>query len=64
MTCNNAQLHIVCMITLQTDDDTPLPWSARMAMRLLHQQAACSDIGPPGDALMCPWIDALPRQVP
>ena len=47
---------------VQTDEDTDLPWSARMAFRLLQQRAACNDT-PSDDNLMCPWIDALPRQV-
>ena len=46
----------------QTDEDTDLPWSARMAFRLLQQRAACNDT-PDNDQLVCPWIDALPRQV-
>ena len=51
------------VIKLKGDEDTYLPWSARMALRLLQQQASCGKLHHDDDALMCPWIDALPRQV-
>lgn len=56
-------LPISDFIKLKDDEDTYLPWSARMALRLLQQQALCRMLHHDDDALMCPWIDALPRQV-
>ncbi|KAL3138967.1 hypothetical protein ABBQ32_005776 [Trebouxia sp. C0010 RCD-2024] len=34
-----------------------------MALRLLQHQASCGGSDPNDDALLCPWIKALPRQV-
>lgn len=48
---------------MKGDEDTHLPWSARMALRLLQQQASCKMLHHDDNALMCPWINALPRQV-
>ena len=48
---------------LQRDEDTHLPWSARMALRLLHQKMLCQGDTADQDGLLCPWIAALPRQV-
>ncbi|DBA72040.1 TPA: hypothetical protein ACH3X2_010775 [Trebouxia sp. C0005] len=50
------------MFELQTDADTYVPWSARMALRLLQHKSLCLKADP-DDAIMCPWVAALPRQV-
>ena len=34
-----------------------------MALRLLEQQALCCQPGADITVLLCPWVDALPRQV-
>ncbi|DBA83723.1 TPA: hypothetical protein ACH3X1_006258 [Trebouxia sp. C0004] len=49
-------------VDIENDADTYIPWSARMALRLLQHKSLCLRADP-DDSLMCPWIAALPRQV-
>ncbi|KAL0041762.1 hypothetical protein WJX79_003758 [Trebouxia sp. C0005] len=49
-------------VDIETDADTYVPWSARMALRLLQHKSLCLKADP-DDAIMCPWVAALPRQV-
>lgn len=65
----SMQLSYICLSivikqgVLQRDEDTHLPWSARMALHLLHQKMLCQGDTANQKGLLCPWIAALPRQV-
>lgn len=49
---------------LQRDEDTNIPWSGRMALCLLQQKQLCTSSEEDQDGALCPWIAALPTQVP
>ena len=56
-------LAVIRHALVQEDEDTYLPWSARMAVRLLQQRMLCQQDAVQQEGLLCPWIAALPRQV-